>query len=303
MATAEKILLLENDPFLHTLINASISTHPDWKHCLVESYDSVRKALKELSIKDFELVLVDCQSFENSPIEILIQLRATRKHVPIIIMNRPGREKTAVACLKNGADYYLVKEADWEEEIPEIMNLVVDEFEHKQKLKRRIHQLEEENKKLKENAALDETTPFYTSNHFMSLLSRELHRANRYGLNLACLLLDVNTSRDIIKKIKSKPLNPIYEKLGLLLHSIVRASDIWARLNDNRFAALMPHTTARQAKTAIKRLDSEITGTKFLVGNIEVPIIAKWGLANFDKNKIKNENDLLSLAEASLEKR
>lgn len=302
MATAEKILLLENDPFLHTMISASISAHPDWKHCLVETYDSIRKAIKELSIKEYQLILVDCQSFENSPIEILIQLRATNKTIPIIILNRPGKEKTAVACLKNGADYYLVKEEDWEEEIPEIMNLVVSEFDQKKNLRQKLVKLEEENKLLKEKAVLDEKTPFYSSNHFMSVLSRELHRANRYGLNLACLLLDVDTSADIIKQIKSKPLDPVYEKLGLLLRSIVRSCDTWARLNDNRFVALMPHTTAKQARTAIKRLESEIKGTKFSMHGVDVPLIAKWGLANFDKNKIKNEEDLLSLAEASLDK-
>jgi len=301
MATAEKILFIENDPLVYTLVNASIKAHPDWKHCLVEQFNSVRKALKELSIRNYELILVDCQSCENSPLEILIQLRAENKSIPIILINRPGMEKTAVTCLKNGADYYLLKEKNWEEEIPLTMNLLLAESQQKKMVKKKIYYLEQENKKLKENALLDPNTPFYSSKHFDSLLSRELHRANRHGLNLACLILDVKTSADIAKKIKSKPLDPVYTKLGLLLHSIVRSSDLWARLNNHRFAALLPHTNAKQARHTIKRLETEITGTKFYLDNIEVPLSAKWGLANFDKNEIKTESELLNLAEQSLE--
>ncbi|MBI4411187.1 MAG: diguanylate cyclase [Deltaproteobacteria bacterium] len=291
-SSIQKILLLTTDPFVRQLVGASILSHPDWKHCHVESIGSLRKAMGELSVADYEMILVDCPAFEHSPLELLIQLRGLRRETPIILFNRPGVEKTAIACLKNGADYYLPKNKNWEEELPHVMDSVLEERKQKNNLKGRLFQLERENRELRQNTAMDKETAFYSMRHFQTLLSRELHRANRYGLHLACLILDLQTS--------DKSLHSVCEKLGLILRSTVRSCDIWGRLNEEQFAALMPHTTAKQARQAIKRLDSEIAGAEFLVDKTRVPVKVKWGIANFSKEKIKNETDFLRMAEASL---
>lgn len=246
-----------------------------------------------MTVAEHDMILIDAPSFEQSPLELLIQVRGLKRETPIVLFNRPGAEKTAINCLKHGADYYLPKNKNWEDELPHVMDSVLEERKQKNNLKWRLYQMEKENKKLRGMAAVDETTSFYSARHFQQLLSSEIHRANRYGLNLACLLLDVKAE---------KFSNAVYEKLGLLLRSAVRSSDIWGRLNGNRFAALLPHTSARQARQAVKRLDSEIAGAEFLADKTRIPVKVKWGMAGFSKDKVKNENDLLRMAEAALAK-
>lgn len=296
MATAEKILIIGSDSLTNSLIRTSIQSHKDWKYSLIEVITSFRKARGELSVREYQAVLIDCQSFEISPLEVLIQLRVVSKNTPLILINRPGMEKTAINCLKYGADYYLIKEKNWETKIPSILDAVIEEFRQKNKIKRRLATLEEENKRLRENSALDNSTNFYSSNHFNTILSNELKRANRYGFNLACLIMDVTSSA---KKSSgaSVPTYSLHEQLALLLRSIVRSCDIWARLDDNRFAAILPHTTASNAKKAIRRINSEISGFKFKTNGEEKPIKLSWGVANFNKNKIKDESQFLKLAE------
>src|SRR3990167_3915540 len=172
----------------------------------------------------------------------------------------------------------------WEADIPSVINSLLLEQEHKHLLKRRISHLEQENRRLKGHAALDEDTLFYTSQHFESVLSRELNRASRYGLNLACLLVEIREQGGNGGKKPSQ--ESFYEKLALQLKSVVRVSDIWARLNEDRFAAILPHATALQARHAIKRIDSEIGA---LIPSPKV----RWGVAHFDKNKTKNEKEFL----------
>ena len=296
----QKILFLTTDPFVRTLVGSAILSHPDWKHCHLEPASSLRQALGELSVADYEMILIDCPSFEHSPLELLIQVRGLRRETPIILFNRPGIEKTAIACLKNGADYYLPKNKNWEEELPHVMDSVLEERKQKNNLKERLFHLEQENRGFRQSAVFDEETAFYSARHFQTLLSHELHRAHRYGLNLACLILDVEAGANGKRKVKEKSTHPVYEKLGLVLRSIVRSCDIWGRLNGERFAALLPHTTAKQARQAIKRIDSEIANTPFFMDKTRVPLKVKWGVANFTKDKIKNETDLLRMAEASL---
>lgn len=298
MATSEKILIVGSNSLTNSLICTSVQSHKDWKYSLIEVITSFGKARGELSVREYQAILIDCQSFELSPLEILIQIRGVSRNTPLIIINKPGMETTAINCLKYGADYYLIKEKDWETKIPSILDAVIEECRQKNKVKRRLATLEEENKRLRENSALDDSTNFYSSNHFNTILSNELKRANRYGFNLACLIMDVISSE---KKSSgaSIPSYSLHEQLALLLRSIVRSCDIWARLDDNRFAAILPHTTTSNAKKAIKRINSEISGFRFKTNGEEKPIKLSWGLANFNKNKIKDEAQFLKLAEPS----
>ncbi|MDO8643968.1 MAG: hypothetical protein Q7S00_03245, partial [bacterium] len=60
MATAEKILVITDDPLSETLISSSLRTHTDWQHCLVEVLSSLKKAYAEISVSHFQFILVDC---------------------------------------------------------------------------------------------------------------------------------------------------------------------------------------------------------------------------------------------------
>lgn len=282
MARAEKILILGKDPFVNTLVSASINTHPDWRASLIECLRSIDKALDELSVREYEIILVDADSFSDSPLEILIRLKKVTKKTPIILLKQPGMEKTAIACLKNGADHYLVKDKNWEEEIPAMMDLVLEEQQRKKQFKGRIAQLEEENQRLKTSSILDDRTLFYSPQHFEVLLGRELKRAARYGLDLSCLILDIG----------AEGFEPLLESVALLIRSVARASDTWARIDETRFAAFLPHTSEAGTRQAIRRIQSEISGSQ--------TVDLKWGVADYRKSKINNEQQFLKAAQLSL---
>lgn len=301
MTFAEKILLITNIPSTTSLVKKMLDAHTEWELSFVDQLPSLAPALKELSVKSYDLILIDCSSLDQSPLEAVFQIRSLRKEIPIVVLNRPGLERTAIACLKHGADYYQIMDQKWEEELPHVLSTVMEEFDKKRSVRRKLVLLEEENRNLKSKSVVDEDTFFYSGRYFNSIMSRELKRASRHDLNLSCLVLDVGTHSHVIKKIKKKPLKPVYEKLSLLLKSLVRESDVWARLAENRFAALLPHTTADQARTAITRLNSEIRENTFSLESTEIPISLRWGLAQFCKKKIKNEQEFLKQAEASLQ--
>lgn len=294
------ILLVEKDNAIISQIKSSILSHPDWKDCHLEVFKTTAEALREMSVRNYDILLIDCQSASASPLETLIQIRAVVKNKPLILLNNPGMEKTAIACLNNGANSYLLKEGTWAEELPMTMTAVFEEYQKTISLRNKLNRLEEQNKELRSHTVFDKTTAFFSTPYFESIMARELHRANRYGLSLACLILDVGTKKEVLSKIKRKPLSPLYEKLALLLRSLVRSSDIWARLTENRFAAIMPHTSAPQARNAIKRIQSEIHGTPFTLDQTNIPIRIRWGLSHFDKNKMSDELELIKNAKSNL---
>ncbi len=296
----DKLLIISNHQKTDQLIRISISKQSQWNAVHIDSFQNVPNALKELSLANYDSVIIDLPSLDVSPLETLFQIRKVAKEIPLLLINEPGAEKTAIACLKGGADYYLVKHNDWSDEIHTILETILEEREKTRKLKARLLQLEEENTALKQGRIFDETTCFYSTSYFKSLMSRELKRASRHDLDITCLVLDIGTPRTTLKKIKNKPLKPVYEQLSVLLRSLIRTSDIWARLSENRFAAILPHTNSRKAKNAINRINAEMNDASFLLEDTEVPIRLRWGLAGFNKKKMSNENDFLQQAESSL---
>ncbi len=276
MATLERILLVAKNKLLSKKIKSTLHAENKWNDVYIEVIPDLDKTLKELSVKDFHLLLIDCQALKLSAVESLIHIRALKKDIPLILMNKPGRETTAVTCLKNGANYYLSKTGRWLEQLPIIIESVLEESAMTRARKHKYGLMEAELKRLKAEEAFDESTHFYSIDHFKSILVRELNRASRHGLNLTCLVLNMD------EKAKNK-----IEETATLLKSVVRGSDVWARLGDQRFAALLPHTNKSQANFAINRITAELKN--------QIPYPVKWGLAEFGKN-IKDESEFLAKA-------
>lgn len=285
----EKLLILSPDRFVGALIEGSIRAHPDWSDISLDRVASIHTALQDISKTDYHLAIVDCDSFNESPLEILIQLRSQKK-VPLILINRPGMEKTAIACLKHGADYYLIKDKNWEDHLPAVIETVLEEKQQKDRVKKKLAHLEGENAKLKKESILDQTTLFYSAPHFNTVLARELKRAARYDIKVSCMVVEVGLEEmrhDFDEET-------FFEKLALALRSVGRSSDIWARITEKRFAALLPHTTAAQARKTLKRIQSELTT---VIKTREAPKLQlRWGLSSFDKKKIKSEHDFINQA-------
>lgn len=283
MANADKILLIGKDPSENFAIQAIIKSNADWKHVLIDTVLSFEQAIKELSVMTYGLVLIDCESFEDSPLEYLIRLRVFTRE-PILILNEPGLEKTAISCLRNGANYYLIKDEHWVDDLPTIMESIIEEHHQNGRLQSKISKLERENLELKKSKVLDDTTRFYTADHFDTLLTRELKRASRHDFDLTCLVMDVIP--------KHQTADGLQEGVGTALKAAVRSCDVWARLDSNRFAALLPYTSGKEAKIAIKRIGSEVEGSALFA---DKPFELRWGVAKYDK-KIHDEKELLRRA-------
>ncbi len=297
MATISRTLLIicSHQPTEKLAVSA-MAKSAVLKNAHIEVIGTLEAALKELSVRDYDLILTDCEHSEFSPLEILIQLKSLRRETPLVILNTPGKEKTAVACLKHGCDHYAIKDEKWAAELPDVLENVLESHHFKKNLRQRFHALEEENNHLRQSSIYDEATSFYSGPYFKSVIARELKRATRHKTDLACLILDINLD----KKNRSTPImGPILQNLAASLKGLIRSTDVWARLSDSRFAALLPHTSTKQAKLAIKRLQTELTDVAVNIDD-KKGLNFSWGMSGFSQKKIKNEEDLIKYAEASM---
>jgi len=298
---SQSLLLICDHDLTEKTVRASLHQSQPFKHAHLEVIRSLGSALKELSVRDYDLILINCENSALSPLEIIIQLKAVRRDTPLVIMNKPGREKTAINCLKHGCDHYLIMDEKWPQELPEVLEGVIESHFFKRNLRQRFYALEQENQRLQEASIYDQSSSFYSGPYFKSVVARELKRASRHKIDLSCLILDVNTTskKRKTKSSKTSSLANTLQDLASLLKGVVRSTDVWARLSDSRFAALMPHTSNKQAKQALKRLQNELTGSAINLDD-KTDLRFSWGVSVFNEKKIKNEEDFLRHAEASL---
>lgn len=86
----------------------------------VDTTVSAKKALHLLETNRYDAVVSDFQMPDMDGIEFLKQIRKQAAHLPVILFTGKGKEEVVIAALNNGADYYLQKGGEPEEQFAEL---------------------------------------------------------------------------------------------------------------------------------------------------------------------------------------
>ena len=125
----------------------------------------------------------------------------------------------------------------------------------------------------------DELTSVLNRRGISEALSREQLRADRYGLSLAVLFIDVN---------KFKPINDTYgHKVGdqalrlvaQTLQSTARASDIVGRISGDEFLVILTDVDAAGAERAAGRMMAAVEQAQLVVGDLRIALSISAGAA------------------------
>ncbi len=118
----------------------------------------------------------------------------------------------------------------------------------------------------------DALTGVYNHRYFQERLEQELGRAERYGLALAILLIDVDRFRVFNQRYRHLAGDAALKAIADLLRGdltdrsrapALRTSDIVARFGGEEFVVLLPETTAADAAGVAERLRQHVERTPF----------------------------------------
>ena len=116
--------------------------------------------------------------------------------------------------------------------------------------------LNEENKRLKARIAelermvlRDTLTPLYNRRHFMDVLDRWILRAHRYGGNYALFFIDVDHLKSVNDAHGHEAGDQLLITSATTLQSIVRRSDIVARMGGDEFGMMLENIKAQDLET------------------------------------------------------
>lgn len=157
--------------------------------------------------------------------------------------------------------------------------------------------------RMRELATRDSLTGLYNHRHFFELLDAEISRAERHGLELAVIMLDLDRAHGL------KTVNDNYghqagdhllQELAARLRSMVRRADVIARYGGDEFVILAPQTGPEQAAVLAERICTTLREMPFIVKGHEARITVSIGVAALRPGRGHTASSLVGLADQAL---
>jgi len=150
--------------------------------------------------------------------------------------------------------------------------------------------------KAQEQAITDGLTGVKTHRFFMEALSSEWKRSSRAGRSFALVLMDLDRFKFVNDFYGHLEGDLVLQRVGQILETNCRRSDVVARYGGDEFVVLMPETTMEQARQLASKLRGWISADPLLR---EKNISASFGVACYPLHGASPQ-ELIQVADASM---
>lgn len=154
---------------------------------------------------------------------------------------------------------------------------------------------EQERYALYDLAMSDPLTKALNRRAFFKLSEREVGRANRYGTNLATMMVDIDHFKRVNDTYGHAVGDEVLERLVRVFTDGTRDEDIVGRLGGEEFAILLPETDIQRALTVADRLRQAASALSFESPKGDFSITISIGLSE----PTAGERDILAALERS----
>jgi two-component system cell cycle response regulator len=147
---------------------------------------------------------------------------------------------------------------------------------------------------------IDELTGLYNYRYLEIALDRELKRAERYGLNMAVIFLDIDMLKVVNDTYGHLIGSRVLKEVGAVLKKSVREVDVVIRYGGDEYTIILIETGRQGAAVVAERIRKTIAEHQFVLGeNFNVKLTACLGFACYPEDtKVKLE--LLEMADRAM---
>jgi diguanylate cyclase len=163
------------------------------------------------------------------------------------------------------------------------MQTKLDEMEKLAELAQ--HAIEEQRKK----AMHDALTGLPNREAYQQRVEQEMHRIERYGGSLSLMVCDIDLFKRINDNYGHLAGDKVLKIISKSLQRNLRDSDFIARFGGEEFVALMPETSAKEARIVAEKLRKKIESSPFNFKKEPVQITVSFGISEFAKGETIEE--------------
>jgi len=156
--------------------------------------------------------------------------------------------------------------------------------------------LEEE---LRQQAIKDPLTGLYNRRYLNDTLSKEIERCERYGHNIAFIMVDVNRFKEINDRYSHQTGDEVLQRVAGLLTENVRNADTVVRYGGDEFLVLLPETNGKSYNTA-DRLRFELASWNEKSDLLDFPLTIAVGVSHWNPDQDRSVEAALKEADRKM---
>jgi two-component system cell cycle response regulator len=254
---------------------------------------SMAAATTVLSTENFDLIFVDYLLPGGTGLDFLQWMKNHFRDTPVISLTGYGDEVIATKMIQSGAYDYLPKSTVDQEVLLRCIYQALDKF----KLKKEV---EQSNVKMIEMATRDPLTGLLNRRSMNSMLENEFNRAQRYGTDLACLLMDLDFFKEVNDTYGHHFGDHVLQQFGQRLTQNLRDTDICFRYGGEEFVVLLPNAGTDEAWFTAEKIRQTCESEKFDDGTHSTEVTVSLGVATFSYLKPSQARELLTFSDKAL---
>jgi len=248
-----------------------------------------------------DVVVLDLRGPLGSAPAYIQQLREQTEVPILVVRDELVPFPLVAACLtgQDGAEDILDANSD-HLEIGTRVSLLGRLSRERRRTSERLLRLEAEGAELRKLSVLDPLTELYNRRHLGHLMSLEIKRAKRYGLDMSCLMIDV----DHFKRVNDRYGHDVGDHaLKRVAHSLTIATrdvDVVARHGGEEFCIMLPNTPLCDALDVAERARSYVEGLTLLSPEGPYRVTISIGVAAHVPDLTPDVDALLRVADKAL---
>jgi diguanylate cyclase (GGDEF)-like protein len=153
---------------------------------------------------------------------------------------------------------------------------------------------------MRELAILDGLTGMFNRRHFNELAGHEIYRAQRYGCNLALIMIDLDHFKLVNDTYGHAAGDFVLKNVADICRQNIRQTDILGRFGGEEFMILMPETDLTAASATAERLRAVIAQTPTLYEGFTIMVTASFGVTSPAASRAASFDTLLRQADTAV---
>src|SRR3990167_10031958 len=159
---------------------------------------------------------------------------------------------------------------------------------------------EKADKKLDTSSIIDEPTSLYNHRFLMDATSLEFAKAQKQGLSLSIILLDIDDFQTIITDLGPAAGDKVLIEVAKTIKNSTRDVDIVGRCGGEKFCVILPNTHLKRATAGAERVRNLIISRLFKEGQVSFNITVSLGVSCISEADTASARDLLEHADMRL---
>ncbi len=286
-----KILIVDDDyvdrEFLKKNLKRAIND------CEVIEAQNVDDALEEYKKQKFDVVLLDYRMPQKDGIELVKELRANapESSVAIIMLSNSEQEELALACVKAGAQDFLLKSDLSAARLHRAVVQAKNRFELEQKLYTSYREV-------KQLAEYDSLTGLANRHLFEETLKSNILN-NADNDNIALLVIDIDHFKFVNDNHGHETGDILLNRIVNRVFSCLRGSELFARIGSDEFAIIITNLNSIDIASKIAQRILRVLEKPFKISDTIIKITSSIGISLFPENT-ETAGELLKFANIAM---